>query len=153
MVCSQQKIQIKIGWSSLLIVATSNLLTKQHPKLTASLFYWPVNSFILFLSCNLNGQCICEPLSDPPVKTSSLFFLCNHQNLPTYRISSCNPPPHHCFLLSAAVPFFPAAAGIILFYFFEPAAFFLTFPFLLKAPLFTKRNAEIFLSKASNSPL
>lgn len=101
MVCSQQKIQIKIGWSSLLIVATSNLLTKQHPKLTASLFYWPVNSFILFLSCNLNGQCICEPLSDPPVKTS-IFFLCNHQNLPTYRISSCNPPSPLLSLVSSS---------------------------------------------------
>lgn len=148
MVCSQQKIQIKIGWSSLLIVATSNLLTKQHPKLTASLFYWPVNSFILFLSCNLNGQCICEPLSDPPVKTSSLFFLCNHQNLPTYRISLTT-----AFSCQQQSPFFLQQLALSAFIFFEPASFFLTFPFLLKAPLFTKRIAEIFLSKASNSPL
>lgn len=151
MVCSQQKTQIKIGWSSLLIVATSNSLTKQHPKLTASLFYWPVNSFILFLSCSLNGQCICEPLSDPPVKTSSLFFLCNHQNLPTYRISSCNPLTT-AFSCQQQSPFFLQQLALSS-YFFEPASFFLTFPFLLKAPLFTKRNAEIFLSKASNSPL
>lgn len=124
MVCSQQKIQIKIGWSSLLIVATSNLLTKQHPKLTASLFYWPVNSFILFLSCNLNGQCVCEPLSDPPVKTSSLFFLCNHQNLPTYRISLTT-----AFSCQQQAPFFLQQLALSAFIFLNQHLFSSPFPF------------------------
>lgn len=128
MVCSQQKTQIKIGWSSLLIVATSNSLTKQHPKLTASLFYWPVNSFILFLSCSLNGQCICEPLSDPPVKTSSLFFLCNHQNLPTYRISSCNPLTT-AFSCQQQSPFFLQQLALSSFIFLNQHLFSSPFPF------------------------